>query len=87
MTAENKVRTRAAPGNRVVLARYCQNGTGKAEHPVHLRRTSLARRTHRITGALPLPPTVTTHGPVCWIHPPQPGALRLCREFDVFAAL
>lgn len=42
---------------------------------------------HRATGALPLPPTRTPHGPVTWVHPPQPDALRLCREVDVFAAL
>jgi hypothetical protein len=42
---------------------------------------------HRITGTLLLPPTATTHGPVCWVCPPQPGILRLCREADVIAAL
>ncbi|MGH3533465.1 MAG: hypothetical protein ACRDQG_01950 [Pseudonocardiaceae bacterium] len=42
---------------------------------------------HRITGTLPLPPTLTARGPVCWIHCPQPTGLRLCREFDVVAAL
>jgi hypothetical protein len=42
---------------------------------------------HRVTGALPLPPTLTLRGPVTWVHPPQPDALRLCREIDVFAAV
>jgi hypothetical protein len=42
---------------------------------------------HRATGVLLLPPTVTPRGPVIWVHPPQPDALRLCLEVDVFAAL
>jgi hypothetical protein len=42
---------------------------------------------YRATGVLLLPPTVTPHGPVTWVHPPQPDALRVCREVDVFAAL
>lgn len=42
---------------------------------------------HRASGALPLPPTQTPRGPITWVHPPQPDALRLCREVDVFAAL
>lgn len=42
---------------------------------------------HRTTGTLPLPPTMTLSGPVTWAHPPQPDALRLCRELEVFAAL
>lgn len=42
---------------------------------------------HRVTGTLALPPTVTAHGPVRWVRPPQPHALQLCREFDVCAAL
>lgn len=42
---------------------------------------------HRASGALPLPPTKTPRGPVTWVHPPQPDALRMCREVDVFAAL
>lgn len=41
---------------------------------------------YRVTGTL-LPPTVTTRGPVRWVRPPQPDALRLCREADVLAAL
>lgn len=42
---------------------------------------------HRVTGTVLLPPTVTTHGPVFWVYPPEPNALKLCREFDVCAAL
>lgn len=42
---------------------------------------------HRVTGTLPLPPTMTTHGPLTWVHPPQADTLRRCREFEVFAAL
>lgn len=42
---------------------------------------------HRVTGTLLLPPTVTTEGPIYWVRPPQPDALRLCREIDVIAAL
>jgi hypothetical protein len=42
---------------------------------------------HQLTGTVPLPPTTTAYGPVCWVRPPEPDTLRLCREFDVFAAL
>lgn len=42
---------------------------------------------HPVTGTLLLPPTVTVWGPVSWIRPPVPHALRLCREIDVLAAL
>ncbi|HEX2297000.1 MAG TPA: hypothetical protein VHH34_00535 [Pseudonocardiaceae bacterium] len=42
---------------------------------------------HRVTGTLLLPPTVTGHGPVRWVRPPQPYALQWCREVDVCAAL
>lgn len=42
---------------------------------------------YRTTGTLLLPPTVTDRGPICWVRPPQPHALRLCREVDVVAAL
>lgn len=42
---------------------------------------------HRVTGTLLLPPTVTAYGPVRWVRPPQPHALKLCREIDVLAAL
>lgn len=42
---------------------------------------------HRVTGTLLLPPTVTAHGPVRWVRPPEPHVLRLCREIDVCAAL
>ncbi|MGH3794305.1 MAG: hypothetical protein ACRDSP_05400 [Pseudonocardiaceae bacterium] len=42
---------------------------------------------HRVTGTVALPPTVTAHGPVFWVRPPEPHALHLCREFDVCAAL
>lgn len=41
----------------------------------------------RTARTLLLPPTVTRGGPLTWVHPPQPGGLRLCREIDVFAAL
>lgn len=42
---------------------------------------------YRITKTLLLPPTVTTRGPIHWIRPPVPNALKLCREIDVIAAL
>ncbi len=42
---------------------------------------------HRVSDTLLLPPTVTARGPVFWVRPPEPNALRLCREFDVFAAV
>lgn len=42
---------------------------------------------HRITGTVLLPPTVTGHGRIRWVHPPRPGALSLCREIDLCAAL
>jgi hypothetical protein len=42
---------------------------------------------HRVTGTLLLPPAVTAHGLVRWVRPPQPHALRLCREIEVCAAL
>ena len=42
---------------------------------------------HQVTGALLLPPTVTGQGPITWVRPPEPGALTLCREIDVIAAL
>lgn len=42
---------------------------------------------HRVTGTLPLPPTSTSYGPVRWVRPPQPHALKLCREVDVLLAL
>ena len=42
---------------------------------------------HRVTGTLLLPPSVTRHGPVRWIHPPRLHTLRWCREIDVCAAV
>jgi hypothetical protein len=42
---------------------------------------------HTIGGAVPLPPTVTALGPVCWLRPPHDPDLATCREFDVFAAV
>ncbi|MGH3903853.1 MAG: hypothetical protein ACRDTE_06655 [Pseudonocardiaceae bacterium] len=42
---------------------------------------------HRTTGTLLLPPTVIAQGQVCWVRPPVPHALQLCREIDVLAAL
>lgn len=42
---------------------------------------------HRITRTLLLPPSVTTWGPLCWVRPPQPDALRLCKEINVISAL
>lgn len=42
---------------------------------------------HRVSDTLLLPPTVTARGPVLWVRPPEPNALRLCREFDVCAAV
>lgn len=65
-----------APGHRVVLA--AQRHSMAPPYP---------RGVHRITGALPLPPSTTPRGPLTWAHPPKPGPLRLCREFEVFAAL
>lgn len=47
----------------------------------------LPPRLHRATGMLPLPPTRTPRGPLTWVHPPEPHALALCREIDIFAAL
>lgn len=41
----------------------------------------------RVTGALLLPPSITLRGPIIWIHPPEPDALRHCREIDVITAL
>ncbi|MGH3918244.1 MAG: hypothetical protein ACRDSG_04250 [Pseudonocardiaceae bacterium] len=41
----------------------------------------------RITGNVLLPPTLTARGPVTWVHPPRPDALRLSREIDLIAAL
>lgn len=38
-------------------------------------------------GTLPLPPTATPRGPITWVRTPQPDALRLCREIDLFAAV
>ncbi|MGH3770030.1 MAG: hypothetical protein ACRDRW_01285 [Pseudonocardiaceae bacterium] len=65
-----------APEHRVILA---------TER--HSMAPPYPRSVHRSTGALPLPPTVTPRGPLTWVHPPQAGPLRLCREFEVFAAL
>ncbi|MGH3772550.1 MAG: hypothetical protein ACRDRW_14335 [Pseudonocardiaceae bacterium] len=65
-----------APEHRVVLA---------TER--HSMAPPYPRSVHRTTGALPLPPTTTPCGPLTWVRPPQAGALRLCREFEVFAAL
>ncbi|MGH3905290.1 MAG: hypothetical protein ACRDTE_14030 [Pseudonocardiaceae bacterium] len=64
------------PAHRIILAgeRFCVPLTWPAG-------------VHRVTGTLQLPPTVTAHGPIRWIRPPQPHALKLCREFDVCAAL
>lgn len=42
---------------------------------------------HLITGNLLLPPSRTARGPVTWMRPPQPDALTLCREIDMFSAL
>lgn len=42
---------------------------------------------HRPSGSLPLPPTRTPRGPITWVEPPQPDALQLCREIDVFSAV
>jgi hypothetical protein len=66
----------AMPTHRVFLA--------GERYPVPL---SWPTGVHRVTGTLLLPPTVTAWGPVCWVRPPVPDALRLCREIDVAAAL
>jgi hypothetical protein len=42
---------------------------------------------HQLTGAIMLPPTITTHGPITWITVPSKDSLQLSREIDVFAAL
>lgn len=42
---------------------------------------------HPAGGAVPLPPTVTPGGPVSWAQRPQPHALWMSREIDVFAAV
>lgn len=42
---------------------------------------------HTIGGAVPLPPTATVLGPVCWLRPPHDPDLATCRELDVFAAV
>ncbi|MGH3804926.1 MAG: hypothetical protein ACRDTD_33235 [Pseudonocardiaceae bacterium] len=42
---------------------------------------------HRVTATLLLPPTMTLRGPITWIHPPEPNALRHCREINVAAAV
>ncbi|MEO7195168.1 MAG: hypothetical protein ABIZ05_10145 [Pseudonocardiaceae bacterium] len=65
-----------APEHRIVLA---------AER--HNTAPPYPRSVHRTTGALPLPPTTTPRGRLTWVYPPQAGPLRLCREFEVFAAL
>lgn len=41
----------------------------------------------QVTGTLLLPPTFTPRGPVTRVRPPEPDALRLCREIDVLAAV
>ncbi|MCA1697173.1 MAG: hypothetical protein LC749_22030, partial [Actinobacteria bacterium] len=41
---------------------------------------------HEVTGALTLPPTMTSQGPITWIQPPCQDSLRLSREIDVFGA-
>lgn len=45
------------------------------------------RCVHQNTTTLPLPPTMTAHGPITWVHPPHADALHQCREFEIFAAL
>jgi hypothetical protein len=42
---------------------------------------------HRISTRVLLPPTVTPHGPLRWVHPPRPDRLRLTREIDILAAI
>lgn len=42
---------------------------------------------HTISGAVPLPPTVTAFGSVRWLQPPHDPDLATCREIDVFAAV
>jgi hypothetical protein len=41
----------------------------------------------RITATVLLPPSITPHGPVSWLHPPHPQVLTLTREIDLAAAL
>jgi hypothetical protein len=45
------------------------------------------RWVHRAITTLPLPPTMTPHGPITWVYPPQANALHQCWEFEIFAAL
>jgi hypothetical protein len=66
----------ALPAHRIILA--------SDPYPVPLGWPTAV---HQITATLPLPPTMTTHGPVLWLRAPEPNGQRLCREFDVFAAL
>lgn len=42
---------------------------------------------YRARGSVPLPPTTTPRGQITWVHLPQPDALQLCREIDVFSAV
>lgn len=42
---------------------------------------------HRVTDAVPLPPSSTAGGPLTWVRPPGPGSLKHCREIDVATAL
>jgi hypothetical protein len=42
---------------------------------------------HRVTDAVPLPPSSTARGPLTWVQPPGPHSLRHCREIDVATAL
>lgn len=42
---------------------------------------------YRVTDAVPLPPSRTTHGAITWTHPPRPTSLIHCRDTDVSAAL
>lgn len=39
------------------------------------------------TAPVPLPPTLTSAGPVTWVHLPDSHALRSCREIDIYGAL
>jgi hypothetical protein len=44
-------------------------------------------RARLLTGTLPLPPSITPHGPIRWQHPPTTPDLAGCREIDVFSAV
>lgn len=81
----------------ILTTRHCQPAVLTHLHaPTH--RVLLAREPYpvtlpwppgmsRVTTHLLLPPTLTPHGPLRWVDPPDENSLRLCREIDVLAAV